>query len=306
MRAHVSQRPVFSGHHVRRAAHFALQVGEDGQIVLSAILEDVALYLFVAFVGIVVERTQVFLGVFIDVDIVRQLFVVFLQRSTYADGKRHTDVPVDLGFRAQPVGVHLTEVYDEAVVAGNLAVGAVDKRTEGQHVLLKLGILLGGLVTGIGEVEDVFGFLRIEHQRVLVAAVHDCHELAKHALLLFFHQTGVAVELFVVVHQLHTQYRKGVVEIGLLQHSVCGRATEPCNGKSHQYISFHHRHVTNHFMRAKIQIFALIILFFYCFFVILLIERAPKCQERRNENDRYDTHCRQRQHQDPLGSGRQR
>ena len=48
-------------------------------------------------------------------------------------------------------------------------------------------------MTGIGEVEDVVGFLRVEHQRILIAALHRLHKLTPCTFLPFLGSPDVAL-----------------------------------------------------------------------------------------------------------------
>ena len=83
---------------------------------------------------------------------------------------------------------------DEAVVALHLCVHALGNAVVGQAVALEVHVLLRSLMAGIGEVEDVFVLLRIEHQAYLAALLHDVqhahvlrfvhHLEARHVLLL--------------------------------------------------------------------------------------------------------------------------
>ena len=246
LRFHALEGLILLADDARRAPELAPQVGEDSGITAASVLEDAGLYLLIAFVGVVVEGAQMILRVPVDVDVVSQLLVVLLQRAADAHGECQADVPVGARRRAQRVLVHLVEVHDEAVVTGNLAVGAVDERAEGQYVLLEPRVLLSGLVTGVGQVEDVFRLLRVEHQRVLVAAVHDVHQLVEHLLLLLLHESRLAVEFPVVVHQLSPQDGQRAREVGLLQHRVAARAPQPQHRPHGQQPSRHSPFSTFH------------------------------------------------------------
>ena len=169
--------PVLVSHRLGRLRHLPSQAGEDGEVVVAAVAEDRVLYARVALVGIVVEILELRLGVPVHLHILLHLRAVLVERAPDVDGQCETHVAVYLGLLGQCSHIHLAEVVDEAVVAVHLNVGIVDISLERTGVDLEPAVLLGGLVAGIGQVEDVAAALRVEHQGVLLALVEHRHDV---------------------------------------------------------------------------------------------------------------------------------
>ena len=139
-------------------------------------------------------------------DVLLQGRTILGQLVTYVGGQLQAGVAVGLCLLVQHVLRHGLQAGYQRVVARYLVVGLLHERLVGQLLVLELLVELGGLVAGIGQVEDVFLLLRIEHQRVLVGALHDGDELVAHLFALFLVLFQSFRQLAVVVRQLRAQY----------------------------------------------------------------------------------------------------
>ena len=233
------------------ASQITSQVVENLEIVVATVVEDAHLYVAIAFVGIIVEVLQLLLGVTIVVDVLVQLVAVVGQRATNVHRKRQTHVAVNLCTLRQRHLRHVREIDDQTVVAGNVFVGLLHKRAERQDVALELVVLLSGLMAGVGEVEDVFRLLRVEHQRILIGTVQHREQVFANVLLLLAHESRLAFQFGMMLRQLGTQDTESIVEVLLLQHGVAlQRPAQKQYGDSDNF-----SHVANcWFLFAKIRI----------------------------------------------------
>ena len=197
-------RLVFLHHRFCHLFPVEAPVFDDGEVGLATILEDAGLYVVIAFLGIVVQVGEAPLRHVVDVDVLSQRRTVLLQRVTDTGGQRQTDVAVGSGLLVQHVLWHGLKTGYQRVVAGYLDVGLVHKGLERQLLFVELLIQLRGLVAGVSQVEYVFLLLRVEHQRVLVRALHGRNQLLAHHLALFLIHLESFRQLMVVVGQLRT------------------------------------------------------------------------------------------------------
>ena len=80
--------------------------------------------------------------------------------------------------------------------------------------------LVGSLMAGVGQVEDVAIALRIEHDGVLVGLCHDADKFLDDSLLLFFRQLVLLLQVEVILAQLGAEHVEGGVKVSLLEHGV--------------------------------------------------------------------------------------
>ena len=78
--------------------------------------------------------------------------------------------------------------------------------------------LVGGLMTGVGEVEHIVGLLGVEHHGVLVAALPDIHKLPAGALFLLCYPLGVLLLLTVCLGEFCAQDTECLCEVFLLEY----------------------------------------------------------------------------------------
>ena len=144
---------------------------------------------------------QTLLRVIVIADIVLHLLGVFFQGALDDGGKGQTDTAVFLGLSAHDVRGHGLQTVDEAVIACNLLTDIVDIHSEGQLLVLETLVLLGGLVAGVGQVKQVFLFLGIEHQGILVRLLHRPCQIPEHLLILLPLFIALAAQFLIVFHQ---------------------------------------------------------------------------------------------------------
>ena len=132
---------------------------DDGEIAVATVLEDVGLYVVIALLGIVVQVAKALLRHVVVADIVLQGGTVLLQRVADVGGQRHTDVAVGFALVIQQGDGHRLQRGDERVVARYLRVGLVHEHLEGQLLATEVVILLGSLMAGVGQVEDIIQLL---------------------------------------------------------------------------------------------------------------------------------------------------
>ena len=164
LRLHHVRRSVFLGYRRPGLQYLPVHLRQRAHIVRSAVLEDVCLYLGIAFVGIVVQAFQPLLRELIPAHILLHGILVVLKHTAYVHGQRQADVAVHLGLRTEHHRGHLAQHIYERVIAGNVRVAAVDEVLERHYLLPEVLILLRGLVAGVGKVEHVVVLLRVEHQ----------------------------------------------------------------------------------------------------------------------------------------------
>ena len=91
---------------------------------------------------------------------------------------------------------------------------------------MKLLIEVGGLVAGISKVEHIVGLLRIEHQRILVAPLHDVIHVLPYLLVLLL-EVARLPHLFPMIRgEFAAQYRQRLVQVFFLQHGSGGQGHE--------------------------------------------------------------------------------
>ena len=143
---------------------YLAQFAKQGEIIVAAILEDTSLYVAVTLVGIVVEIAQVLLCHLINMDVVFGALPVFYKCVTDVRCQGETDIAVCLRLLGKHHHRHLLQTSYKTIVAGDVLFVVGKEGFERQLCTLKTLILFCGLVTSIGEVEDIILFLRIEHQ----------------------------------------------------------------------------------------------------------------------------------------------
>ena len=156
------------------------------------------------------------------------------QRTTDVHRQRQTDVAVYLRTLVEHRHTHVLKADDKTVVASQLGVHPPDILLEGRRLPLEVPELLRSLMTGVGEVEDVVGFLRVEHQRILIAALHRLHKLTPCTLLLLLGSLDVAFLLGVYLLELRTQNSERLLQVTLFQHCM-GRQQRQRDGHQQQY-----------------------------------------------------------------------
>ena len=220
MRLHF-HRAVLVLHARHRVFHVRAQPSQDGEIVLVAVAEDVVLYLVVALRGIVVEVFQSVLCAFVDVDIVLHLLLVVLHRVADVHGIGQTHVTVNLRLFAQAPRLHRLQRVDERVVACNLRVKVFNVVAEGHRGLLELPELFRGLVAGIRLVKHVPLFLRIEHQRVLVATLQRLDEFPEGLLVALLRQLRVLFLVVVGIGEFLPEDVECLLKVLFFEHGLC-------------------------------------------------------------------------------------
>ena len=126
--------------------------------------------------------------VFVVLDVFLIGVVALLQHppDTYSEGE--ADIAVDLHPLGKPEGVHGAEHVDERVVTCYLLVALRDEVVEGTCLALEVLPQFRSLMACVGKVEDVVGFLRVEHQGYLRRLVTDFFQLVHHLLV---HELGL-------------------------------------------------------------------------------------------------------------------
>ena len=154
------------------------KIGEDAEIVLATVHKDAVLYLIVPQVGVVVQRTELTLRRAVNVDIVAHVLPVLFQRAVDTYRQREAYIAVGGGFFCETPCRHLVQTGHQTVVSCDLNVDILDARAERHDLAMVVAVEIGHLVTGVGEVEHIVGFLRVEHQCALVAAHRDVDKVA--------------------------------------------------------------------------------------------------------------------------------
>ena len=164
LRPHDALRRVFLG---ERGVHVADTVGcrlEKLYIVVTSVCENACLDFLVSLLCVGVERLQLMPVVFIVLDVFLIGIVALFQHTTDAYGKSKTDIAVGLHPCGKSEGVHRAEHVDERIIACNLLIALRDEVVERAGTVLEVLPQLRCLLACVGEVEDVVGFLRVEHQ----------------------------------------------------------------------------------------------------------------------------------------------
>ena len=192
---------VFPCHDLLHILPFLLNVTQDLQIRVTAIHEDARLNVIIALLRIVVHVFQALLRHVVVSDVVLHLLGVFFH-GTLDDGRQgQTHAAVCLGPLSHDVRRHGLQTVDEAVVTGYLTTGVADELAERELLPLKTLVLLRGLMTGIGQVKQVFLLLGIEHQGILVRLFHGLSQIRKHLLALSPLFSTLVVQFLVVLGQ---------------------------------------------------------------------------------------------------------
>ena len=201
---------------------------DDVEIGLATIAEYAGLNVVITLLGIVVEVGETLLRHIVVADVVLHHGAVVVQRVADVGGEGQTDVAVYLGLLVEHGDGHGTQGTYQGVVAGNVGLHLCDKRLERQLLALEVVILLGGLMTGVGEVEHVVLFLGIEHQRVLVRTLHDVYQLIAYLFVLlavlFYHLR----QLTMVVGKLCAQYLQRLGQVFLFQYGMTLQSGQKC------------------------------------------------------------------------------
>ena len=198
----------------------AAEVAQNAEIRVAAIAEDARLDVIIAALGIVVEIGETLLCLVIDIDEVGELVAVRIQRATNLAGQVETGHAVLLALHAEHTVGHLLQTDDQRVVACNLVFGAFHECLERHALALELPILLGGLVTGVGQVEHVVLLLGVEHERVLVRPPHGGHQLVAQLFASFLVDGTAFSHLAIIVIQLGAQNLQRLGQVLLFQHGM--------------------------------------------------------------------------------------
>ena len=209
---------VFPRHDLLHVLPFLLDIPQDIQVGVTAIHENAGLYVVVALLGVVVHVFQALLRHVVIADIVLHLLGVFFQSALDDGGKGQTDAAVGFGLFAHDVRGHGLQAVDQTVIAGYLPTCVADKLAEGQLLALETLVLFRGLMTGIGQVEQVFLLLGVEHQGVLVRLLHGLGQVLEYLLTLPLLLIALVAEFLVVFGQFCAQNHQCRVEIFLFQH----------------------------------------------------------------------------------------
>ena len=211
---------VFLGHHLLHILPFLLHVAQDVQIRVAAIHEDARLYVIVALLCVVVHVFQTLFRHVVVPDIVLHLLRVFLHGPFDHGGQGQTHAAVCSCLFAHDIRGHRLQTVDEAVVARYLPAGVVDKLAEGQLLALEPLVLFCGLMAGVGQVEQVFLLLGVEHQGILVRLFHGLSQVSEHFLTLLPLFYALVVEFLIVFGQFCAQDDQCRVKVFLLQHGA--------------------------------------------------------------------------------------
>ena len=157
-------RLVFLAYRLLHGLPVGAPILDDSPVVSSAVLEDAGLYVVITLLRIVVQMAKSLFRHVVIAYVVLHGAAVLLQRVAYVGGQCQTDVPIRLGLQAQHSYWHSPQASYQRVVACNVVVGLIQEVLEGQLLFLEQTVLVCCLVAGIGQVEHIFLFLRVEHQ----------------------------------------------------------------------------------------------------------------------------------------------
>ena len=160
----------------QRYAHpckIGFEVPENGIVVRATPTEYALLDKLILAVGIAVQSAQSFLRKLIVHDVLLHVLVVVDEHAADIHRERQTDVAVDFCAVVEDENRHRRQRVDERVVARNLQVAVGDVLFEGQRLLAEFLILRLCLMTGVSQLEDIVGLLRIQHDGILAASLHD-------------------------------------------------------------------------------------------------------------------------------------
>ena len=149
--------------------------------------------------------------------------LVVVEGASDVYGKGQTDVAVNLLLRAKRRGVHRAKVGDQTVVTCDLGVGLVDILTERTYRLPEVAILLRSLMAGVGQVKHVAVLLRIEHDRILLTALHVADQVGHNLLLSFLLRTRLPLQLVVVVGELDAEHFECSPNVTFLENRMGGQ-----------------------------------------------------------------------------------
>ena len=209
---------VFPCHDLLHTLPFLLDITQDLQIGVASIHEDARLYVVVAFLGVVVHVFQTLFRHVVKTDVLLHLLGVFLHGPFDDGGKCQTYAAIRSCLFSHDVRGHGLQTVDEAVVTGYLPACVTDEFAEGQLLTLETLVLFRGLVTGVGQVEQVFLLLGVEHQGILVRLFHGLSQVSEHLLTLFALFGALVVQLLKMFGQFSAQDDQRGVEVFLLQH----------------------------------------------------------------------------------------
>ena len=173
---------VLLAHGLRHLRPPATHVRQQHEIVLATVDKNVTLNLAIPFLCIVVQTAELFLRLVVEADVALQLTLTLGQHLSDALCQGQTRVASLTAVFRRHHHRHGLQSGDEAVVACQVDLVALQILGEGQLVTVELIILLRGLMTGVGQVEHVALLLRIEHQRVLVGLLHRQQQLGDQLL----------------------------------------------------------------------------------------------------------------------------
>ncbi len=224
------------------------QLRQKFQIILAAVLEYACLYVVVALVGIVVDCAQPLLGLLVYAHI----FLVALggcrEPVLYRHSQCQAHAAVGLRLGREHRHGHLLQTAYQTVIACYLVLCLLNVVLKRQLLALECLVLLRRLMAGVCKVKHIAFLLRIEHQRVLVAAVHYAYQLGKHLLGALLFRLALLRQLAVDSCQLGAQYSQGVVQVLFFQDSTC--VCYSCNEQQQYYyypIDFVESHFINFF-----------------------------------------------------------
>ncbi len=263
---------IFLCHHLLHVLPFLLDVTQNFQIGVATIHEDARLNVVIALLGIVVHVFQTLLRHVVIPDVVLHLLRVFLHGPFDHGGQGQTHAAVCSCLFAHDIRGHGLQTVDKTIVTGYLATGITDKLAEGQLLALEPLVLFRSLVTGVGQVEQVFLLLGIEHEGVLVRLFHGLSQIPEHLLTLSSLLRTLVAEFLIVLNQFCAQYDQCRVEVFLLQHGISLTDHAQDEGHYDEYL-LHYLAILVRKGTKKLQFFyfSLFIFHFFLYFCSMIL-----------------------------------
>ena len=153
-------------------------------------------------------------------NIVLHLLAVLRQSPADIHGISEAYVSVCLSLFVQHHRRHALQHVHQTVISQYLVVNLLNHLTERLCVFLEIHEQLRRLVTCVGEVEDIFRLLRVEHQRVLAAPLHYGEELLAHHFVLLLEELRASLLVGMLGSEFLAKYSQRVTEVFLLQYGT--------------------------------------------------------------------------------------
>ena len=131
--------------------------------------------------------------------------------------------------------------HDQPVVPVNLHIEVRDDVVVRHPALREAMVLVGDLLKSVSEIEREVLLLRVQHQRQLVAALYEMHQLLVLLIILRLEGHLVLLHLDVSLSQLITQHLKRLRQILLVEHRKRGNRSDQEQERRQSY-SFEYSH----------------------------------------------------------------